>query len=747
MSEDRALKIIVIDDNKAIHQDFIKILSFAEETGFSAVEEELFSGLTPKKSKKMPYFQIDSALQGQEGIKLIKQAFLKNHPYSLAFVDIRMPSGLDGIETIKKIWKIDPEIQIVICTAYSDYTWEETVNELGHKDNLLILKKPFDSIAVRQLAYALTKKWQLLQEQRLYTNTLEKQVADRTSSIKELLSVTRGTLESSADGIIVLNQDYQLVDYNAKFIEMCHIPQSLMDSRQGQLLINYLAEQVDDSEGFLKMVTDLSQNHNLVKISQITFNNDRIYECYTQPYSLNKKVAGRVWSFRNITQRILLEKQLEYQATHDSLTGLPNRALMLDRVQLMMEKARRQNTLFAIIFFDLNRFKLINDSIGHDAGDGLLKIVAERLKFMLRKSDTLARLGGDEFIVLVDGLNEEADAGNVAAHLLEAFDSHFDVAGQSLSVSASAGISIYPRDGKSIGDLLRHADAAMYEAKKLGGNQFQFYTTELGGQIKRRLQLENELYNAMTNHEFVLYYQPQFDIATQKISSIEALIRWNHPQKGLLLPIHFISAAEDIGLDVPIGEWVLKTACKQNKKWQDAGYPPMRIAVNISSNQIRQLDFVQFIKKTLDSTGLNPVYLELEITENTIISNIKTAHRTLLELSSMGINITLDDFGTGNSSINYLKEIPLDRLKIDQSFISNINLNTTDEVIIQSIISLARNLNLKIVAEGIETKKQLNFLQSNHCEVGQGFYFSEPVPQEAIERIMSGNNKNSRKNN
>jgi len=324
----------------------------------------------------------------------------------------------------------------------------------------------------------------------------------------------------------------------------------------------------------------------------------------------------------------------------------------------------------------------------------------------------------------------------IASHLLEAFKNTFEIAGQSLSVSSSAGISVYPRDGSSIGELLSNADAAMYKAKNLGSNQFQFYTSELGEQITGRLALENGLHDALLNNEFVLYYQPQFDIATKKISSVEALIRWNHPTRGLLLPIHFIPAAEDTGLIVPIGEWILKTACEQNKKWQDAGYPPMRIAVNLSSKQIRQPDLIQKIKAILETTGLSPNYLELEITENVIINTIDSSQNPLTELNALGIHITLDDFGTGNSSINYLRKIPLGRLKIDQSFISNINLNTSDEVIIQSIISLAKKLNLEIVAEGVETKKQLDFLQSNHCEQVQGFLFSKPITSNELEAFM-----------
>ncbi len=539
MVKENNLKIIIIDDNKEIHQDIMKILLFTETNIQSEVEKKLFGEVPKKEISMLPHFQIDTALQGQEGVKLIEKAFEEGAPYALAFVDIRMPPGWDGIETIKHIWGIDPEVQVVICTAYTDYSWEDTVDELGKKDNLLILKKPFDSISVRQLAYALTKKWQLLQEARNYTKILEQRVDERTSSLRELLSVTRGTLESSADGILVVNRDNNLVDYNRKLLDMFNIPQHIIDTHQGELVMKYISQQADNSDAFSIMVSELSQKLDMVKINKYNFTQDRIFECYSQPYTLNNNIAGRVWSFRDVTQRILLEKQLEHQAMHDSLTGLPNRVLMLDRLHQLLEKAKRDHSLFAIIFFDLDRFKLINDSIGHDAGDELLKTVAKRLEFTLRQTDTLARLGGDEFVVIVNGIKNEFDAGIVADHLLESFNTNFEIAGQSLSITASAGISIYPRDGTKIDELLRNADVAMYKAKNMGCNQFQLYTPELGEQIRERLTLGNDLHNAVLNNEFILHYQPQFNITTKKISSVEALIRWNHPTRGILLPIQY----------------------------------------------------------------------------------------------------------------------------------------------------------------------------------------------------------------
>ncbi|KGP63892.1 diguanylate cyclase [Legionella norrlandica] len=737
MPEVRDLRILIIDDNKKIHEDFLKILSFTESNTPSDIEKKLFGDVAVENKPLLPHFQIGSALQGKEGVEEIKKAIKEGQPYALAFVDIRMPPGWDGIETIQHIWEVDPDIQIVICTAYSDYSWEETIELLGQKENLLILKKPFDSIAVRQLAYALTKKWQLLQQSRSYTRLLEEKVDERTSSLQELLSRTRGTLESSADGIFVLNNDSGVVDYNTKFLDIWNIPQSIIETNKGNLVLDYIAQQAENPIEFTNMIVDLSKKPEAVKVKKFNFKPERIFECYSQPYKIKEEITGRVWSFRDISQRIILERKLEYQALHDSLTGLPNRELMLHKLQHALERAKRQQSLFAIIFFDLNRFKLINDSLGHAAGDELLKLVAKRMEFVLRQTDTLARLGGDEFVLIADSINSELDAGTIANRLMGVFKDTFEICGHSLSVSTSAGVSLYPRDGTTISELLRHADAAMYRAKSLGTSQPHFYTVELGRQIAERLELENDLTNALSNDEFVLYYQPQVDARTKKILSVEALIRWQHPKKGLLLPIHFIPIAEETGLIFSIGDWILKTACEQNKRWQEKGFPKIRVAVSITLKQIKQANFAQKIKSILEETGLKSKYLELELSEKALVRAVDWPENPLADIRAMGVNITLGDFGTGDSSINYLHRIPLNRLKIAQSYIKNINLNNSDEVIIQSIITLARKLNLNIVAEGVETQKQLEFLQSNHCEEIQGTYFSQPITSEEMQNLLN----------
>lgn len=733
----KSMRIIVIDDNPAIHQDFRKILmsskSSSSEENIQQLEKAIFGGSNVEK--KLPEFRIDTALQGKEGFEMVKRAYDKGDPYALAFVDIRMPPGWDGVETIKHIWSVDKNIQIVICSAYSDYSWEETVEHLGQSDNLLILRKPFDNVTIRQIACALSKKWQLLLETKSYTSNLESQVSQRTESLEKSLSLMRATLESSADGVLIVNNDKKITDYNAKFQDMWQLPESIIEGKDFKLFQEYLLSNIENPEEFISRVKKLEKIPNEVISGNIFFKNGKVFEYYSQVYTLNEIMIGRVWSFRDITKRVSLEQELQFQATHDSLTGLPNRVLLLDRIRQSMAKADRHHKTFGVFYMDLDRFKLINDSLSHEAGDEILRAVSERLEKVLRAEDTLARLGGDEFVIIVNDINSDVDLINIAKKVLDVLDSPFELYNHQFVITTSLGISIYPKDGRNIEELIRNADTAMYRAKELGANQFQFYTDDLNKRNLERLERESELRHAIANNEFFLVYQPQYDLNTGRLVSVEALIRWKHPVHGELLPIDFIPLAEESGLIVPIGEWVLKTACKQLKKWLDQGLPPIRVAVNVTGKQFRLYDLPKTITNILEETGLKPEFLELELTENIIINNADIIN-TIKQIKSMGIQIVLDDFGTGYSSLNYLRELPVDRLKIDQSYVQNFDSNRGDDVIIQAIIAMAKSLNLDVLAEGVETQKQLDFLKSMKCTEVQGYYFSKPISSEECEQLL-----------
>lgn len=730
------LRILIIDDNPEIHKDFIKILTKDPNKKIQLEDfEKMIFGEEADTKTALPQFVLDTASQGQEGVEYVSKALKEGNPYALAFVDIRMPPGWNGVETIKHIWQLDPDIQIVICTAYSDYSWEETVNELGQKENLLILKKPFDSIAVRQLACALTKKWQLIQDARNYTVKLEQDVKDRTASLQESLSLVKATLESSNDGIVVIDNEGAIVDYNQKFIDMWKIPRSLIMTKQETALLDHMKDQLKNPSLFFNNIKDLHLDKDAVRIDIIKLKEGKIFEYYTQPQKVNNKTVGRVFDFRDITKRVKLEKDLEYQATHDSLTGLPNRVLLLDRIKQAIRISELNKSFFALLFLDLDRFKLINDSLSHAVGDEVLRITSNRLQTIMRAEDTLARLGGDEFVIILSNLFKEESVLAKIRHLQQIFQEPYIIDNRSVTVTTSVGISIYPKDGTTADILLRNADAAMYRAKENHNNSFQFYTEALNTESLAKLEQEIQLRQALTNNELFLCYQPQIDLKTGKIVAVEALLRWQHPTKGLLLPLDFLQLAEETGLIIPIGEWVLRKACEQNKAWQEQGFPSIRVAVNITATQFTHQNMFALIKDILSETQLDPKYLELELTENVIVSNPEIIN-TVGELKNLGIMVAIDDFGTGYSSLSYLKKIPLDRLKIDSSFIQTIQNPHDDEVIIRAVIAMAKNLNLEVLAEGVETQDQLNFLKVNECGDVQGFYFSQPLTVNELEKYL-----------
>ncbi|MDH5229408.1 MAG: EAL domain-containing protein [Gammaproteobacteria bacterium] len=435
---------------------------------------------------------------------------------------------------------------------------------------------------------------------------------------------------------------------------------------------------------------------------------------------------------RDITERKETEERLLYLANYDSLTGLPNRALFRDRLRRAIARAQRNDSHVALMFLDLDRFKNINDSLGHHAGDQLLRGVARRLKQYARKGDTIARLGGDEFTVILEGINNADDAAVVAKKILELMEPPFKVDGHEVAASTSIGITLYPDDAADMRTLLKNADTAMYRSKEKGRNHYQFYTADMNAKAYEYLLLENNLRHALDREEFRLYFQPQIDLHTQGIIGIEALLRWEHPEQGLLQPENFIPFAEETGLIIPIGEWVLRSACRHAVSWQKAGLPPVRVAVNLSMRQFRQKDFVQLIADALQETGLAPQYLELEITESFLAHNVEQATEILRDLHKLGVHLSIDDFGTGYSSLSYLKRFPLNTLKIDQSFVRDITTDPDGATIAEAIIALGQSLNLSVIAEGVEDHEQVFFLKGRGCDLAQGFFFSHPIASEKV---------------
>lgn len=441
---------------------------------------------------------------------------------------------------------------------------------------------------------------------------------------------------------------------------------------------------------------------------------------------------------RDITERKVAEKRVQFLAYYDALTELPNRTLLQDRINKALAGAGRRKEKVAVLFLDLDRFKIINDSMGHSSGDILLQEVAARLKEWAREQDTVARVGGDEFVLVLTGIRQASDAAVAAERVVNLIATAFSVHGQSLNVTCSVGVSMFPEHGMDGETLIKHADAAMYSAKQHGPNNVQFFTEDLNIQMVERLTLEHGLRQALDRQEFFLAYQPQMDIATGRIVGMEALLRWRHPQLGLVPPNKFIQIAENSGLIVPIGEWVLRTACAQTKKWQNEGLPPVQIAVNVSAVQFRQEGFRDLVRNVLRETGLAPQNLELELTESLLLTNADVVFSVLQELNEMGLKLAIDDFGTGYSSLSYLRQFTVGKLKIDRSFIRDVAASPDDAAITIAIISMARNLNLKVIAEGVETEAQMSFLRAHQCDEIQGYHFSKPLlPDDAAEKLRT----------
>jgi diguanylate cyclase (GGDEF)-like protein/PAS domain S-box-containing protein len=441
---------------------------------------------------------------------------------------------------------------------------------------------------------------------------------------------------------------------------------------------------------------------------------------------------------RDITDRKVAEERVQYLAYYDALTGLPNRTLLQDRLFKALAGARRQKDKVALLFLDLDGFKNINDSLGHSVGDLLLQEVAERLKIWGRERDTVARLGGDEFLIMLTSVENSVDIAVAAERLMKAMTAEFVVQGHSFSVSCSIGVSIFPEHGTDCETLIKNADAAMYGAKENGRNNFRFFSDEMNALAVERLTLESSLRLALAREELFLMYQPQMDVVTGTVTGLEALLRWQHPDLGLVPPDKFIRIAENSGLIVPIGEWVLRTACRQAQSWQDEGLPAVTVAVNVSAVQFRQQGFCELIRNVLHETGLAPQCLELELTESLLLANAEVMLSVVEQLKAIGITLAIDDFGTGYSSFSYLRQFQVSRLKIDRSFIRDVAVKPDDAAITTAIISMAKSLNLKVIAEGVEDEAQMSFLRTHHCDEIQGYYFSKPLAVKDVANKLRG---------
>lgn len=559
----------------------------------------------------------------------------------------------------------------------------------------------------------------------------EQRRAEAALSLKTALLEAQS--ETTIDGILAVDGDDRILLANRQFGQQFGIPEELLKSGNDLRLRKFVMEQVENPVTFIQRVNYLYSHPGEKSRDEVCLKNGRSFDRYSAPLIDSPgRNWGRIWYFREITERKAAEEQIQLLAYFDALTRLPNRTLLRDRLDNALAAARRRNEKVALLHIDLDRFKTINDTLGHAAGDTVLKKIGERLRASVREPDTVARTEGDGFLVILNGVADLPEAGAATRRIKEAMGKTCEVDQHQITVTSSIGIGVYPDHGLSADLLIKNAESAMYSAKDEGRNAIRFFSSDVNGKALELLALESEMHTALQRNQFFLVYQPQINILSGQIVGLEALLRWRHPNLGLVPPDRFIPIAERNGLILAIGEWVLRTACIQIRSWQTQGLPVVPVAVNVSAVQFRSEGFASQVRDVLLETGLSPKLLELELTETMLFSNVGAVHECVRDLQAAGIKIAIDDFGTGYSSLGYLKQFRVNKLKIDRSFIQDLPGDRDDEAITQAIISMARSLNLTVIAEGVETDAQIAFLRDHRCDQIQGYWFSRPVSAEEI---------------
>ncbi len=668
-----------------------------DPTPILCVEDDRATRLLLKHILGKRFSHVLFAEDGAKGLAI----FRREHP-PIVITDIQMPV-MNGIDMARAIKGQAPHTQVIVITSNDASAAILSAVDVGVIDYVL---KP---IAAERLDSAVDKCFQVSKLER---------------ALRRSKSRTEGILESIGDAFFALQKDWSFTYLNKRAEDHFKIPRakllgsSFMDLDPGlvgphQAYAETMASQ--EKRSFELFVPGLERWHDV---------------------SIFPQDGGISVYLRDITEKKKHEDEIQSLAFHDKLTGLPNRALLQERLNHTIQWCKRSGRRGAVLFIDLDRFKAINDSMGHDAGDQVLQEVAKRLPSCLRECDTVARLGGDEFVVLLEGFEHPDNIHSVTHRLLLALSQEILVQGLPLNITCSIGICIIPTDGETVEAVLKASDMAMYHSKDHGKNAYHFFSSEMNTEKKQFLQLEIALRKSVKDHDFILHYQPQFDLRTLELIGFEALVRWRHPELGVIPPDAFIPLAEETGLILLLGDWVMETACGQTRAWMDSHPKPLRMAVNLSGRQFWQSDLVETIARGLAKTGLNPDRLELEITESMVMKDVDRAIGKMHELAAMGIRLSMDDFGTGYSSLAALKRFPIHTLKIDKSFIRDITTNPNDAAISASIIALAHTMNLTVVAEGVETSEQLAFLLEKGCEIGQGYFFSKPLPASEAELML-----------
>ena len=659
-------------------------------------------------------FAVESITKLSDGLGRIAKGGVR-----AVIVDIEMSNGR-SVATIERLLTGAPHVPILILAATENESVARQAVERGAHDYLL--KSNFDNFRLRRAVRAMIEHRTADEQAFLHQQCAELALlctgdavvitdsAERVTHLNTAAELITGWSQLEAQGQ-PLNKIFGLVNGNAGKFPAAE-PRMLSEA-------NRMSPRITTGS--------------LLRRDGVELN---IKNCTAHLRDRDGNISGKVAVFHDQGAARVKTLELSHQAQHDFLTDLPNRSLLNDRINQAISFARRYHKQLAVMFVDLDLFKRINDSLGHAVGDRLLQEVANRIVSCVRRSDTVGRHGGDEFVVLLSQVGHAEDAVFIARKILSSLAAGYSIDQKHLQINASIGVSTYPDDGHDAGTLIHRADTAMYEAKKLGRNNCQFFRAEMQARVAEWQSLEGSLRCALERNEFILMYQPKIDLHSGEISGVEALLRWKHPERGLIQPLKFVPIAEESGLIVPIGHWVLLEACRQACLWTNAGLPPVRIAVNVSALQFASKDFLASVRAALISTGMDPRNLELELTETVLMEDAESAMQTLRALKAIGVQLAVDDFGVGYSSFSYLRKFPLDALKVDRSFINDISSSADNAMILSALINIGKSLKHRVVAEGVETEEQLHFLQKEGCSEGQGYFFSRPIIAEKFAEFL-----------
>ena len=736
MSTPENRRILLVDDLPSIHEDFRKILSPpSATTDLDADEALLFGQLTSVAASIR--FEMDSAYQGVEALEKVRASRLAGLPFAMAFIDMRMPPGWDGVETVERLWMEEPRLQIVLCTAYSDYSWAEVLTRLDVRDRLLILKKPFDTIEVYQFANALTTKWQMTEQAAFKMNSLEEAVEERTRE----LSNANIIVQNSPVILYRLRGEpsFPLIYVSHNITKLGHDPKSLLASPSWAQSLIYPDDHAKVREAMARI---LDRDAVGASIEFRLCTGDGALRWVENRYVPVRDKEGRLVEVEgiiiDITERKAAEEKITLLARTDGLTGLANRATFTERLSQAFAAARRGALGFAVLYLDLDKFKPVNDTFGHPVGDLLLQQVAGRLKTCTRESDLVARLGGDEFAILQGETTEPANAGALAAKIQAALALPYIINGNEINISVSIGISPYAESNSGADAMLVQADLALYRSKEEGRNQYHFHSADLDQDVLDRVTLAGEIKRAIDHHEFELQYQPQVELSTQNIVGMEALVRWNHPTRGLLPPGLFIPIAEKTGTIIALGHWVLDQACRQMRLWRKEGLNLPVIAVNLSLIQLKcGRELVRDVAETIEKWELTPSDLEFDVTEATLAQLTWTQNEVLPQLRELGVKIAIDDFGSEYSSFDYVRAYRVNHLKIAQSFINRSAQDAESAATIRAIVNFAHDIGIVVIAQGVETEQQRDLLTSTDTLTqAQGFHFSRAVGADRAGELL-----------